>query len=260
MNCKNHILILSFLTLFTIQVSAQDYFDIGIILDQIDIELDSFKTDYNEISSHAMFNHVDGKIVNSKGYYYSSLTIDSNFKAYVIPMVSNRYDEFTYELDNHIFVLDSSKNLIDHLIEKRRWICDAQYVSSVSIDTIYSIENCTSIINLSVVYGASGYGLYGNNKSSLYLFENQRLRKVLNNFDMYLYNGEPISLPDDKEVFRILNRQIEIDTNKTNGYQDIIVKNSVEKTESWKRQDEPKNNSTQILKYNMTNKEYELEK
>lgn len=183
----------------------------------------------------------------------------------VIPKYSvNETDEYGnlyLELDACIIIADSTSGKILYKYnEPDAWTSDAMVLSDITIDTgLYQINENTRAIGIRVSYrGSSQPNPSYDTDLSLFIIQNNTLKKILNNYKIDSAGGEW----DTKCAgeFEDSTGHIDIDKNKTNGFKNLIVKSKTTYTKSISVKDEcirkvTHENSTKTLKYN--GKEYQ---
>jgi len=160
------------------------------------------------------------------------------------------------ELDAYIIIADSSTGkILYQYIEDNAWTSDAMVLSDITIDTgLYQLNETDRAFGTRVSYhGSSGPNPYSSTDLSLYIVQNHTLKKILNNYQIDLDNGEW----DTKCAgeFNQINGVIDLDKNKTDGYKNIIIKSNIQQTKSFIKNGECEEklttkNTTKSLKYN----------
>ncbi|WP_109098209.1 hypothetical protein [Aquimarina sp. AU58] len=150
----------------------------------------------------------------------------------VIPeYVDDHNDEYHFELNSHIIVVNSITGKITHKYfessETNGWVSDAIELSEIAIDTApYIVAKDTRAFGIRVYhYGRSKPNPYSNRTISLFIKSGDTLKKVLDNYDVEDYGGE-WDTQCAGESTSVKNTLI-MSEEKTNAYFDIIVKSKV---------------------------------
>ncbi|WP_108809040.1 hypothetical protein [Aquimarina spinulae] len=150
----------------------------------------------------------------------------------VIPeYVDDHNDEYHFELNSHIIVVNSITRKITHKYfessETNGWVSDAIVLAEISIDTApYIVAKDKRAFGIRVHhYGMSKPNPYSNRTISLFVKSGDTLKKALHNYDVEDYGGE-WDTQCAGESTSVKNTFI-MSEEKTNAYFDIIVKSKV---------------------------------
>lgn len=173
---------------------------------------------------------------------------------------TDKYGNYFLELDAYIVVADNATGkILNKYVEENAWTSDAFVLTDITIDTgIYQLNTENRAFGIRVDYrGSSNPNPFGQTDLSLFIIKNNQLKKVLNNFPISEYHGEwdtnCAGESDDT------NGVISIDKNQTNRFGNLIIKDTIVHTKTFKIDDDCKEKkstktSTKILKFN--GKEY----
>ena len=179
----------------------------------------------------------------------------------VIPEIVEE-DEHYFELNSHILIIDSKTGKIKSKYfessKTNEWYSDAIQLVEISIDTApYIITNKNRAFGIKVRYvGSSHANPYEKVTLSLFYEEKESIKQVLKNFTIKQFNGEWDT--DCEGEFMKQNKIFIISKNKTNGYFDIMIKNTISNSKAFLNEqnecDEKETTSTKkiILRYNGT--------
>jgi len=173
---------------------------------------------------------------------------------------TDEYGHEFYELDAYIVVADNATGkIINKYIEESAWTSDAMVLTDIEIDTgLYQLNDKNRAFGIRVSYrGSSNPNPYSYTDLSLFLAQNNVLKKVLNNYQISRSSGEWDTRCAGE--FTDIDGVIDIDKNKTNSFNNLIIKSKIQHTKSFETKDDcdekvTTKNSTKFLKYN--GKEY----
>ncbi len=190
---------------------------------------------------------------------YKIIPNDKTETIVVIPEVVSEGEGY-FELNSYILIVDTKtgkiKNKYFESSETNNWTSDAVVLKDISIDTApYQISDTNRAFGIRVhYYGMSKANPYSNTTISLFIKLGNRLKKVLNSFDLLNYNGEWDTncvgeFIDEKKI-------LILSSNKTNGFHNLIVKNQITVTKNFEDKNggcdykEKKTIKKTILKFN----------
>lgn len=164
------------------------------------------------------------------------------------------------ELDAYIIIADSSTGKILYkFVEENAWSSDAMVLMDISIDTgLYQLNEKDRAFGIRVSYrGSSNPNPYSYIDLSLFVIQNNVMKRILSNYQIDRSSGEwdTKCAGEHKDIFGT----IDMDQNKTNGFKNLRIRNSITQTKSFETNDGcdekvTTTNTTKYLKYN--GKEY----
>lgn len=205
------------------------------------------------------------KDINMNLFVEKVLPNDNAKSVLVLPKYSTRkVDEYGYEfliMDAYILVVDNqSGKILYQNIEKNAWTSDAIEIQSVTIDTgLYILGQGKRAFGVRV-YAKNGSNVnpYIEEKLSLFVVDDSKLKKIINDMMIYRYGGESgldcagdmnsesmIITIDDKHQTNSFNN-LRLKTTETNTVSKLVKGDCQSK--------ETKKQTVTILKYN--GKEY----
>lgn len=149
---------------------------------------------------------------------------------YVIPEIAHEEPNLL-ELNSHILIVDSQTGKIKYRFYESAttndWISDAIQLNNISIDTApYYVNKGVRAFGIRVKYsGSSRPNPYSHQSLSLFVKEGKQLKQVLKNYTTADYSGEWDMICESE--FANQKKILIITSNKTNGYYNIKVKNTV---------------------------------
>ncbi|MBC8882918.1 hypothetical protein H9X57_04585 [Flavobacterium piscinae] len=178
----------------------------------------------------------------------------------VIPeiMEGSKEEEF-FRLNSHIAIVNlKSKTITHQYFESHKtngWVSDAIRLDEIKIDTApYFVNESTRAFGIRVSYfGDSRVNPYYNQTLSLFIKENNTLKKILHNFNIEKNTGE-WNGNCEGEFFNE-SKTLVISKKKTNGYVDILVKHKLAKSIAFLNQNDECDekdtisNSSSILRF-----------
>ncbi|RXR30117.1 hypothetical protein EQG68_11855 [Flavobacterium piscinae] len=178
----------------------------------------------------------------------------------VIPeiMEGSKEEEF-FRLNSHIAIVNlKSKTITHQYFESHKtngWVSDAIRLDEIKIDTApYFVNESTRAFGIRVSYfGSSRVNPYYNQTLSLFIKENNTLKKILHNFNIEKNTGE-WNGNCEGEFFNE-SKTLVISKKKTNGYVDILVKHKLAKSIAFLNQNDECDekdtisNSSSILRF-----------
>ncbi|WP_435263516.1 hypothetical protein [Tenacibaculum sp. nBUS_03] len=153
----------------------------------------------------------------------------------VIPeYVNTNNDEHHYELNSHIIVVNNTTGKITHKYfessKTNGWVSDAIQLREITIDTLpYLVSENNKAFGVKVYYyGSSKANPYRNKTISLFIKSENKLKKVLDSYDIMNYGGEW----DTQCVgeFTDVKNTLLMTKEKTNEYFNILIKSKVTNT------------------------------
>lgn len=147
---------------------------------------------------------------------------------------TDEYGHDFYELDAYIVVAEKdSGKIIGNYIEKNAWTSDAMVISEIDIDTgLYQLNRKNRAFGIRVSYrGSSTPNPYSYTDLSLFLLHDAGLKKVLKNYKITISNGEWDTRCTGE--FTDIYGAVDIDKNKTNGFQNLIIKSKIRETKNF---------------------------
>lgn len=215
----------------------------------------------NKVLSQLKLNKKD---IHEPLYRSKVLPNKTSNSVLVIPKYNvNETDEQGHDFfvfDAYILVADNATGkIISKFVEKEAWTSDAMVLSEVTIDTgLYQLNEKDRAFGVRVSYrGSSNPNPYSYTDLSLFIIQNNLLKRVLNNYQIDRYSGEWDTRCAGE--FTQINSVINFDKNRTNGFKNIILKNTIENTKSYMKNDEceKKVTASKTVKYLKFNgKEY----
>ncbi len=194
----------------TIFAKAQEIDIIDIVAKQLDIKAENIAHDL---------------VAQKKIPYDSFKTI------VVIPEITEQEEDYYYVYNSHVLVVDTKTGRIIHRYfepsNKGGWVSDAIVLSEIIIDTApYQLSTTDRAFGLRVRYnGSSKVNPYRETTLSLFVQEQNRLKKVLNRYPVKSFLGEwnmRCSGEFDEEEKILI-----IQSKRTNGYANILVKSTL---------------------------------
>lgn len=165
------------------------------------------------------------------------------------------------ELDAYIIIVDSSTGKILYkYIDESAWTSDAMVLTDIDIDTgLYQLNENNRAFGIRVSYrGSSNPNPYSYTDLSLFIIQNNAVKRILNNYQIDRSSGEWDTRCAGE--YEDIIGTIDMDKNKTNGFKNIMIKNKITQTKSFETNDGcdekvTTKNTTKYLKYN--GKEYQ---
>ena len=154
----------------------------------------------------------------------------------VIPEVVDEGEQY-FELSSHILIVNTKTGkIINKYFESSKtnqWVSDAIELTKISIDTApYNITHDKRAFGIRVYYhGMSRANPYNNETISLFIKSENTLKNILKNYDVTNYAGEWDTNCDGTFIGE--KKILIVSDNKTNGYFDILVKNTITETKNF---------------------------
>ena len=175
--------------------------------------------------------------VNEEFYVEKVLPNSKSQSVIVVPKYrKNEEDEYGnryFELDAYIIVADNKTGKILYkYYEENAWTSDAVKLSSIIVDTgLYNLNGETRAFGIRVSYsGSSGPNPYSQTDLSLFIVGKKSLRRILKNYSISEYQGEwDMNCAGE---FENTDGIIDIDTAKTNGFNNLIIKETIVKAKN----------------------------
>ncbi|UQB70521.1 hypothetical protein KI430_02010 [Epilithonimonas zeae] len=208
--------------------------------------------------------NINKKDIHEELYGAKVLPNKTSQSVLVIPKYRvNETDEYGhefFELDAYIIVADNATGkIINKYVEESAWTSDAMVLTDIGIDTgLYQLNDKNRAFGIRVSYrGSSNPNPYSYTDLSLFLAQNNILKKVLNNYQISRSSGEWDTRCSGE--FTDIDGVVDIDKNKTNSFNNLIIKSKIQHTKSFQNKEDCQEkvttkNSTKFLKYN--GKEY----
>lgn len=156
-----------------------------------------------------------------------SLEIPNEETILVIPEIEESGEGYAV-LNSHILIVNSATGAIKSSFYKQKaWYTDAERINSIKISyQPYKLNPAFPSIGITIDYEmTSRINPVGVEELSLYVRDGEKIEIVLENFAVYRSIGDRIALETlDYEDNKIL---IEPSSVMTNGYYDLVVKDSV---------------------------------
>lgn len=150
----------------------------------------------------------------------------------VIPKISKQeideYNNYYGVFDSYIVVVNNiTKQIINKYYEKDAWTSDAVVLNKITIDTAsYILNENKKAFGVRVYYqGSSRVNPYSREDISLFISEKDYLKKILNNYPIYELHGE--NNGNSKGEYETKQGKLIISNNKTNGFNNIIIKDEI---------------------------------
>jgi len=203
---------------------------------------------------------INTEIVASKPLPYLS-----GKTALVIPKYKvneeDQYGNYYFEIEPYIVVADQKTGkIINQYHIPDVWVSDAVRLSDITIDTgLYQLNNNTRAFGVRVGYtGSSNPNPYSKTDLSLFIIQDNNIKRVLNDYTVYDYGGEWDTRCAGE--FEVMSAVIDIDKTQSKGFNNLILKITDETTKSIQTADdcvEKKKSTkrTKTLKFN--GKEYQ---
>jgi len=192
------------------------------------------------------------------------LPYTQNEKLIVIPVFESLEDEYHFELNNHIAIINSKtgdiKSKYFENFKTNGWVSDAVKLSNIILDTVYYkvSENKTAFGIKTSFRGQSKANPYDYDMVTLYIKDNNTIKPILKNFIIFENKGEW-----DTECvgeFTTKDNKLVISQNKTNDYFDILVNQRTTISTMYKDEngdcDEKSEKKTKIFTLKYTNEKY----
>jgi len=165
-----------------------------------------------------------------------------------------------FVLDAYIVVADNvSGKILSKYVDKEAWTSDAMVLSEITIDTgLYQLSEKDRAFGIRVSYrGSSNPNPYSYTDLSLFIVQNNALKRILKNYQIDRASGEWDTRCAGE--FEDSNGNVDIDKNITNGFKNLIIKSKLKYTKNFLVNDncEEKVTNKNIIKYLKFNgKEY----
>ena len=200
------------------------------------VNLISFAQSESLINKVVKQLHLDKSKIQNELVVSTIIPNNPNETIIVIPEIVDE-GEMYFELNSHILIIDSkSGNIKSHFFESSKtnnWISDAIQLTEITIDTApYKVSKNERAFGIRLHFiGSSRPNPYENETISLFVQSKNKLKKVLNNYEI-LYNGGEWDT-DCEGKFVDERKVLIISNNKTNGFFDIFVKNKITETTNY---------------------------
>ncbi len=155
----------------------------------------------------------------------------------LIPEIVGEDHEYNFELNSHIVLVNNTTGKITHKYFEgtptNYWVSDALQLKELKIDiTPYMITENVRAFGVRVYhYGSSRANPYSSEIISLFMKSGTTLKKLLNNYTVMEYGGEWEM--DCLGEFLGSKATLTMANEKTNGYFDIIVENTITETKNY---------------------------
>lgn len=156
----------------------------------------------------------------------------------VFPKYVSKSDETGYVFDAYVVVTDNlSGKILYKFYEHKAWESDAIMLEEISIDTgLFILNNETRAFGVRVRFGHSSQGYpSAETDLSLFIIENNTLKRVLKNYTISSYHGEfgPTCSGGYKEEMEAV---IDIDKqHQSNQFNDLVISETVTTTDYLKK-------------------------
>lgn len=200
------------------------------------VNLISFAQSESLINTVVKQLHLDKSKIKTELVISKSFPNNPNKTIIVIPEIVDE-GEMYFELNSHILIIDSkSGNIKSYFFESSKtnnWISDAIQLTEITIDTApYKVSKNERAFGIRLHFiGSSRPNPYENETISLFVQSKNKLKKILNNYEI-LYNGGEWDTDCEGE-FVDERKVLIISNNKTNGLFDILVKNKITETTNY---------------------------
>lgn len=212
--------------------------------------------------------HLKEKSIHTNLYCEKILPYAKDKTVVVLPQYTadSNMDEPEFTLNAYVLIVDNtSGKILQKYYETNAWTSDAIRLDDISIDTgIYTVTGNKRAFGIRVHYtGSSGPNPYGQATLSLYIPQEDTVKRILANYSVYEYHGDW----DTKCAGEFTATQSFIDIDKqhmNNNFYNLTIKDKIEKTTSTPKKDDcidkkqPTQYKTKTLQYN--GKEYILMK
>ncbi|MDY3537601.1 hypothetical protein PG275_06225 [Riemerella anatipestifer] len=159
-------------------------------------------------------------------------SVDKTF--FVIPKYRTKekdeYGFYFYEFDVYVIIADNKNGkVLTKFYEPNAWTSDAINLNNISIDTgLYNLNKKTRAVGIRVNYtGSSRPNPYNQTDLSLFITENDKLKRVLKNFTISDFHGEWDT--NCSGEFEEVNSNIDIGKTMNNGLYNLIIKSKIKK-------------------------------
>ena len=156
---------------------------------------------------------------------------------FIIPKYrTNEKDEngfYFYEFDAILIIADNKNGkILNRFYESNAWTSDAINLTSLSIDTgLYNLNKKTRAIGIRVNYsGSSRPNPYNQTDLSLFITENEKLKRILKDFPISEFHGEWDT--NCSGEFEEVISNIDIGKTMNNGFYDLIIKSKTKKSQN----------------------------
>lgn len=143
------------------------------------------------------------------------------------------YENYFYEFNAYLIIVDNvNGKILNSYFEPNAWTSDAINIIGINIDTgLYNLNEKTRAIGIRVNYsGSSRPNPYNQTDLSLFIPENNKLKKVLESFPISEFYGEWDT--NCSGEFTETNSHIDIDKTKNNNFYNLIIKTKTEHTQN----------------------------
>jgi hypothetical protein len=151
----------------------------------------------------------------------------------------DQYGNFYFEIEPYIIIADqkTGKVLNQYRIPEE-WVSDAVKLSSITIDTgLYHLNANTRAFGVRVDYsGSSNPNPYGRSDLSLFIIQNNSIKRVLKDYTISDYHGEWDTRCTGE--FEEMSAVIDIDKIQSKGYNNLILKITDQMTKSTRTSDD----------------------
>ena len=165
----------------------------------------------------------------------------------IIPEIAKE-DEDSFNLNLHIILTNTTTGTITHKYLDKGWQSDAIAIEKITVDTTsYHITENAKAFGIRVFYRSmSQPNPYNEECISLFIKENNDLKKILNHYTVFESIGET-NVNDCNAKFDKTINKLSINDTKTNEYYDILVQRTKSQTNFQKDENGECNPSEKII-------------
>lgn|SRR5690554_291065 len=152
---------------------------------------------------------------------------------FVIPVQTNVDEESNdyFEFDAYIVIADNkNRKIINKFHEPDAWVSDVVILESIEIDTgLYILNEETRAFGIRLNYsGSSRVNPYYETKLSLFILQDNKLKKILEDLSVYYYNGEwDMNCAGE---FQTIKSHILMDKEISANFKNLIIKTEITET------------------------------
>ncbi|WP_425638004.1 hypothetical protein ACPUEN_01150 [Algoriphagus yeomjeoni] len=186
---------------------------------------------FSQCLSPALFEHVLAQLDVEEDKCFmplvSCLEISNEETVLVIPEIEESGEGYVV-LNSHILVVNSANGAIKSCFYKEKaWLTDALKINSLEIRyQPYKLNSTSETLGIIIEYeGSSSVFPSGIEELSLYERKGEEINLLLENFELLKLNGDTDGMTNG--LFEVHNKAIEPSSVLTNGYFDLMVKDSV---------------------------------
>lgn len=205
---------------------------------------------------------IDKSKIHEALYSEKVLPYEKTSSVVVIPKYrvkeTDEYGNLFLQLDAYIIIADNATGKILYKsVEENAWTSDADMINDIQIDTgLYRLDQNTRAFGIRVGYeGSSRPNPSNSSDLSLYITQNNRLKKVLNNYKIDQLYGEWDTRCAGE--FHNVRGSVSIGGDQSNGLSNLIIKQQIEDTINEPKGDDCNEKKTvsraeKVLRYNGT--------